>query len=243
VTADLRVAVLTDVHGNLQAIEAVLADIDAHGPYDRLIAGGDYCLNGPDPATAFDLIASRASILVKGNTDRDIVERGLSDPDLGQKKRASIVWTRDQIGEQRVARLDALGFRDVVVAPDGSTLLVVHANPRDFDRHIFPDMPDDELAELIGGVEADILAFGHLHIPYVRDALGVRLYNLAACGLPRDGDQRAVWGSFEWSARHGWHGQIHRTRYDIDTTVERIYSSGMPNPDKRAGDLIRATYD
>lgn len=241
-SVELRVAVVTDVHGNLQALRAVLADLQRRGPFDRLIAGGDYCLSGPEPAEAFDLIGEHADILLKGNTDRDIVDEGASDPDLGNKKRAAITWTREQLGAERIAALDGLAFEERV-EPSGGALHVVHANPRDFDQHIFPDMPEDDVRALIGGLDADVMVFGHLHIPFRRRIGSLRLFDVAACGLPRDGDRRAAWGSFAWSPQSGWRGTIHRTAYDHGTTALRMIESGMPNPDRRIGDLLRATYE
>ena len=241
-SVELRVAVVTDVHGNLQALRAVLDDLKRRGPFDRLIAGGDYCLSGPDPAAAFDLIGEHADILLKGNTDRDIVDEGANDPDLGNKKRASIAWTREQLGPGRIAILDGLAFEERV-EPPGGALHVVHANPRDLDRHIFPDMPADDVRELVGDVDADVLVFGHLHIPYRRQIGNLRLFDVAACGLPRDGDRRAAWGSFNWSPESGWRGTIHRTEYDHGTTALRMIETGMPHPDRRIRDLLRATYE
>lgn len=241
-SVELRVAVVTDVHGNLQALRAVLDDIQRRGPFDRLIAGGDYCLNGPDPAEAFDLVREHADALLKGNTDRDIVESGSSDPDLGEKKRASIEWSREQLGDERIAALDALAFEERV-EPPGGALQVVHANPWDLDQHIFPDMPVNDVRALVSDLDADVLVFGHLHIPYRRRVGDLRLFDVAACGLPRDGDRRAAWGSFAWSPEAGWRGTIHRTEYDHGTTALRMLECGMPNPDRRIRDLLRATYD
>lgn len=241
---ELRVAVITDIHGNLDALKSVLADISTRGPFDRLIAGGDYCLNGPDPAAALDLISEHADVMLKGNTDRDIVDSGASDPELGEKKRASIHWTRAAIGDDRIAALDALPHAERIDSPsDSEPLLVVHANPTDLDRHIFPDLPADEVRALVAPFERGVLVFGHLHIPYRRRIGRLRLFDVAACGLPRDGDRRAVWGSFRWSPEAGWRGSIHRVAYDYGSTVLRILECGMPNPERRIRDLVRATYD
>jgi predicted phosphodiesterase len=239
----LRVAVLSDIHGNLAALKAVFAEMDQRGAYDQIVIDGDHCLNGPDPAAAFDLARERGTILLKGNTDRDIVDEGASDPDLGEKKRASIAWTREQLGSQRIDALDALAFEHRVIAPDDEVLQIVHANPHDLDRHIFPDMTEDDLADLLGDVESDILAFGHLHIPYERAFRSVRLFDIAAVGLPRDGDRRSAWGEFTWAPNVGWRGEIVRTPYDVLQTIERVLDSGMPNPEKRIRDLVKATYD
>jgi len=239
---ELRVAVVTDIHGNLEALRAVLADIDRRGPFDRLIAGGDYCLNGPDPAAALDLIAERADVMLVGNTDRDILKHGATDPDLGAKKLASIEWTYQELGAERINVLTELQFSETV-APEGDRLMVVHANPNDVDHHIFPDMPPNDVRELVAPFDAGVLVFGHLHIPYRRRVGALRLFDVAACGLPRDGDRRAVWGSFSWSPASGWRGSIHRVSYDHGTTALRMLDCGMPNPDRRIRDLLRATYD
>ncbi|MEI2617016.1 MAG: metallophosphoesterase family protein [Thermomicrobiales bacterium] len=241
-SARLRVAVVTDIHGNLEALEAVLADIERRGPFDRLVAGGDYCLNGPDPARALDLIVDRADIMLNGNTDRDLVDEGVNDPELGEKKRASIQWTRDALGSGRLAMLAQLPHSDLVETP-GEPLLVVHANPHDLDQHIFPDMTVDAVRTLVAPFHAGVLVFGHLHIPYRRRIGKLRLFDVASCGLSRDGDRRAAWGSFVWSPDNGWRGAIHRVAYDHGTTVLRMLDSGMPHPDRRIRDLLRATYD
>lgn len=238
-----RVAVFCDVHGNLPALEAVLAAIDAAGTFDCIVAAGDYCLNGPQPAQCLDCVVEGAAVVLKGNTDRDIVDHGASDPDLGEKKRATIAWTREQLGDERLGTLDTLDFDLRAIAPDGSTMLVVHANPRDLDQHMFPDMPETELSRLTGEINATVLVFGHLHIPFVREVGGLRLFDVASVGLPRDGDRRAVWGSFDWTEGSGWQGQIHRVGYDYGETVLRLLDSGMPYRERRIRDLLRATYD
>ena len=241
--AELRVAVFSDVHGNVQGLRAVLADIERSGHFDEIIAAGDHCLNGPDPVSALDTVMEASSVVLYGNTDRDIVDQGASDPDVGAKKRDSIEWTRDQLGPERIAVLQQLAFDRRVEAPDGEVLHVVHANPRDVDRHIFPDRSDDELLELIGATDASMLAFGHLHIPFTRSIGDLTLVNIAAAGLPRDGDRRATWGEFTWNEQSGWTAATHRVEYDFQETVKRIFASGMPHPEKRAEDLLRATYD
>jgi predicted phosphodiesterase len=243
VSAAVRVAVLSDVHGNLPALQAVLEDIDRRGHFDAVVVDGDHCLNGPDPSACLDLICERATHVTQGNTDRDVVDEGAHDPDLGEKKRASIAWTREQLGRERIAALSGLPFEARFEAPDGTTLLVVHANPLDLDRHIFPDMDDAALQVLVGHVQAQVLAFGHLHIPFTRRYADLHLVNIAACGLPRDGDRRAVWGAFHWVPDAGWRITTYRVAYDYGATVLRILDSGMPHPERRIRDLLRARYE
>lgn len=242
-TCQLRVAVFCDVHGNLTALREVLNDIDRRGGFDRLIAAGDYCLNGPEPAECLDLITQRADVLLKGNTDRDLVDEGANDPELGEKKRATIAWTRERLGDSRISLLDGFRFDHRVAAPDGSSMLIVHANPRDLDHHISLDMPEDEVSRIVSGIDASLLVFGHLHIPYERQVGTLRLFDVSSVGLPRDGDRRAAWGEFRWSPESGWEGRVHRVGYDYGETVLRILDSGMPHCERRIRDLLRATYD
>ena len=84
---------------------------------------------------------------------------------------------------------------------------------------------------------------GTFHIPFTRQFGDLLLVDIAAAGLPRDGDRRATWGEFSWSASAGWSAVIRRVEYPYRETVQRIFDSGMPNPEKRASDLLRATYD
>jgi putative phosphoesterase len=238
-----RVAVFSDVHGNLPALQAVWDAIRQSEPFDEIIAAGDHCLNGPKPAKSLDLVVAISTAVLYGNTDRDIVTMGDSDPDLGTKKADSISWTRDQLGEERIRVLSDLRFEARVFAPDGTALQVVHANPQDVDRHIFPDMSDEDLRVLLGETHVSMLAFGHLHIPFVRRIDDLTLVNIAAAGNTRDGDRRATWGEFTWDADGGWSAQTHRVEYDIEETVRQMYASGMPHPEKRAQDLLRATYE
>lgn len=238
-----RVAVFSDVHGNLPALRAVWDAIEARGPFDEVIAAGDHCLSGPQPAESLDMVAQISTVVLYGNTDRDIVTAGSSDPELGAKKSDTIDWVRERLGDERLKRLADLRFDARVAAPDGSLLQVVHANPHDVDRHIFPDMTNAALRELIGVSDATVLAFGHLHIPFTRQIDGLTLANIASVGLPRDGDRRATWGEFTWDEPDGWSVVTHRVEYDYQETVRLIFSCGIPHPEKRAEDLLKATYD
>lgn len=238
-----RVAVFSDVHGNLPALMAVLADIDSRRPYDEIIAAGDHCLNGPDPAASLDVIAQRCTSVLVGNADRNVFDPHSSGSSPGGTAWATIEWTRRVLGAERIEMLGRLPFERRISAPDGATVLVVHANPHDVDTHIRPDASDDELAVVVGDTDASVIAFGHLHTPFQRRLRNINLVNVAACGLPRDGDRRAVWGDFTWSPESGWTSTIHRVDYDYGDTILRLLDCGIPDHENRIRDLLRAAYD
>lgn len=240
--SDIRVAVFSDVHGNVQALRAVLKAIDRVGPFDEVIAAGDYCLKGPEPVTALELVRERATKMLLGNTDWDIHDSGESLADPSKKKLEAIEWSQERMGPERVNFLGTLAFDAQITAPDGATLHVVHANPRDLVTHIMPDWSDENVLEVAEDSPADLLAFGHLHIAYERRVNGLQLFDIAACGLPQDGDRRAVWGEFQWSADTGWRGTIHREEYDLAETILHIVLSDMPGQKRRIRDLVTASY-
>ncbi|MEZ4521581.1 MAG: metallophosphoesterase family protein [Thermomicrobiales bacterium] len=240
--SDIRVAVFSDVHGNVQALRAVLKEIDRLGPFDEVIAAGDYCLKGPEPVTALEIVRERATRMLIGNTDRDIYDSGESLEDPSKRKLEAIEWSQERMGPERVNYLGTLEFEASVTAPDGSTLQVVHANPHDLTTHIMPDWSDEEVLAIAEDSPANVLAFGHLHIAYERKVNGLQLFDIASCGLPQDGDRRAVWGEFNWSSGTGWQGTIHRVGYDLAETILHIVLSDMPGQKRRIRDLVTATY-
>lgn len=240
--SDVRIAVFSDVHGNVQALRAVLDAIDQAGSFDSIIAAGEYCLKGPEPVTALEVVRERATTMLLGNTDWDIFEGAENLEDVGKRKRESIEWAQERMGPERVSFLGSLEFDAIIHAPDGTTLQVVHANPRDLTTHIMPDWSDEEVLAMAEDSPADLLAFGHLHVAYERRVNGLQLFDIAACGLPQDGDRRAVWGEFNWSSDTGWQGAIHREEYDLAETILHIVLSDMPGQKRRIRDLVTASY-
>lgn len=235
----MKLAVISDIHGYSLALASVLANIDTEPGIDEVIAAGDLCEGGPDPAGALDILTSRGIRAVRGNTDRDLV--------LNARTSSSFRWIREQLGPDRLATLADLPFAIRITPPNGRAydddLLIVHANPFDEDRHIMPDSTDREIGELIGETRAAVIAFGHIHIAYERDWNGIRLVDVSAVGNSRDGDLRSKWGLFTWDDQaRRWHTEIRRVEYPLEATLAQLWESGLPNREKTAVTLQRATY-
>ncbi|MDQ6662647.1 MAG: metallophosphatase family protein [Chloroflexota bacterium] len=236
----MRVAVISDIHGNSIALEAVLQDL-AHQPaVDHLVIAGDLCLNGPCPRQVLEIVQGLNCPVVQGNIDTEVVHGA---PDKGAKKRATIAWTKEQIGQSGIEYLASLPHSYTVANPDGGDLLVFHANPLNQEEAIFPDAPDAVLEHLLGNVELNVeaVAFGHLHIAYIRHWRRLLLVDVGSCGLPRDEDSRASYGILSWKDG-GWEGEIRRVVYDVEAVVRQIKSCGMPNVEKRVKVLLEAKY-
>jgi predicted phosphodiesterase len=235
----MRIAVLSDIHGFSIALERVLADLDATGPYDEIVVAGDLCEVGPDPAGVLALLQSRDDTVLMGNTDQDIVE--------GERGSESIAYAVDQIGREGVDYLANLPFSRRITPPGGASpsddLLVVHANPHNLLDRFDPAMSDRELREVKGDTEAAAIAFGHIHICYVRRLAETLLVDVSAVGNPKDGDLRCKYGVLTWDepARE-WRAEIRKLDYPLNETAEQIMSSNLPNPERVLKKLKKASY-
>ena len=175
-------AVLYDVHGNLQALEAVLADAEQAGA-ERYLLGGDYALFGPWPAETVDRLRElEGATWIRGNGERWTAhpDEGPDDPVV----QGAIEASRAELGEATVTALAALREQHT----DGATLYC-HGSPVSDVRSFFPEPADDE-DELLQGVTAERLVFGHTHLQFRRRG-GVELLNPGSVGMPFDGDTRA----------------------------------------------------
>lgn len=236
----MRIAIISDIHGNLTALKAVLQDLGQQAPVDQLIVAGDLCLNGPSPREALERVQALGCPVIQGNTDLEIVTEA---PQKGEKKRTTVGWTREQIGADGIEYLESLPFSHRISNAQGSDVLIVHANPLNLEDAIFPNSSDAALQVLLGGVDASVgtLAFGHLHIAYTRSWRHLLLVDVGSCGLPRDEDHRAAYAILDWQD-NGWQAEIRRVPYDVQEVVKQLKTCGIPNPEKRIKVLLEARY-
>jgi putative phosphoesterase len=177
----VRVAALYDVHGNLPALDAVLAEVDA----DVIVVGGDTVM-GPQPAETLERLRSLDGDVrfIRGNADREVYEeekRGLAPPELMEFVRARL---------SRV-QLDFLGSLPQTVSI--GRVLFCHATPRN-DEEVFTAIsPDERWAAALAGVDADVVACGHTHIQFDRRIGDIRLVNAGSVGMPYEGKPGAYW--------------------------------------------------
>jgi putative phosphoesterase len=236
----MRIAVISDIHGNQIALEEVLQDLRRQPEVNQVVIAGDLCLNGPRPRQVLEIVQGLNCPVIQGNVDAEVAS---GTPGKGAKKRTTVSWTREEIGEENIKYLAKLPISHRIANPEGSDLLVVHANPLNQEDAIMPNASDTVLERFLGGLKADIgaLAFGHLHIAYTRRWRHLLLADIASCGLPRDEDLRAAYGIFTW--KDGvWNVEIRRVAYDVEEMVRQIKTCGMPNIEKRIKTLREARY-
>jgi putative phosphoesterase len=231
----VRVAILSDIHGNLTGLDACLADLQAQGGADAIVAAGDLCMDGPKPKKVLQRLHEIGALALRGNTDRMIATQTGDAQELAQ-----ISWQREELGEKWVKWLSDLPF-SLRFGEAGNELLVVHASPTGDDRHMWPDADDRTLTELIGEEPATAIAFGHLHLPYTRMWRGKLLVNVASAGLPKDGDPRASYAILTERAG-GWEAKHRRVPFDVKKVATQLADCGIPGSEELIATLRRHRY-
>jgi predicted phosphodiesterase len=229
----MRIVIFSDVHGNVVALEAVLAAIRRDAAPDALFVAGDLAMVGPRPAEALAQLRMLDARFVIGNTDKYLIDDPPGD--------AEVDWTRARLSASDVDFLRDLPFEQRLEVAPGHELLVVHANPRELEEPIKPDSADAQIRPLLAGVTAEVVAFGHYHVPFVRRLDQWTLLDVASVGFPRDGDQRGVYATLTWE--HGaWQSQHQRVPFDIEAVARDYATVGYPNAGKAAEQLLKARY-
>ncbi len=230
----MRIAILSDLHGNLHALNRCLDDLTSRGGADVIVAAGDLCLDGPKPREVIERLRDIGARCVRGNTDRMIGEGTQDDDEPG------VAWTRREIGAADAAWLAALPF-SLTFGDGDDGLFVCHANPLRDDEHVWPDADDALLERLLGGVPQRTIAFGHLHLPYVRAWRDRVLVNVSSAGLPKDGDPRAHYAILTQRSG-GWEVQSRQVDFNVEKVARQLRKSGMPDVETRIATLHRHRY-
>lgn len=234
----MRVAVLSDIHGNLVGLDACLADLLAQGGADKIVAAGDLCIDGPRPKKVLQRLEEVGAQCVRGNTDRYLAAPG--EQKFAAAESAQMAWTRKQLGEKWLSWLRELPF-SARFGDEANQLLVVHANPSNDEEHVWPDADGDLLQRLIGKERAAVIAFGHLHLPYVRQWRGKLLVDVASAGLPKDGDPRAGYALFT-ERDGGWEVKHRRVPFDVKKVATQLADCGIPDSADLVATLRRHRY-
>jgi putative phosphoesterase len=226
-----RVAVITDIHANLPALEAVLEAIE-QTDVDAVYCGGDLVGYGPHPNEVCRLIEEREIPTIYGNYDyaigRDSEDCGCAyrdqhDRELGQ---LSVEWTLEHTDRRSKDFMRGLPF-DLRFDMGGRRVRLVHGSPRKVNEYLFQDKPARTFERIAAGADGDVLVFGHTHQPWVAEYGGVLFVNCGSVGKPKDGDPRASFAVLEVAG--GELGTtIERVEYDAESVAREVAESGLP---------------
>src|SRR4051812_19284561 len=228
---DTRTAVITDIHGNLAALEATLDWIDNEG-IERVYCGGDLVGYGAYPNEVCALIEERGIPTIYGNYDyaiaRDLEDCGCAyvtehDRELGQ---LSVAWTLENTGQPAKDFMRDLPFDRRFPVGDIAVHLV-HGSPRKVNEYLFEDKPASLYERLAAAEEDRALVFGHTHKPWVHDYAGVRFVNCGSVGKPKDGDPRGAFAVLE-PADGTVAVTLERVGYDAVAVAAEVRAAGLP---------------
>jgi predicted phosphodiesterase len=225
----MRIAIVSDIHGNRTAFEAVLADLRQTSP-DLILHGGDLAHGGASPAEIVDRIRDLGWPGVLGNADEmlfrpeSLTEFASQMPNL-QPLFAAIAEMaaadREALGEERIAWLSALP-RVQIHGP----MALVHASPESCWRAPDPQASDAELESVYSPLGQPLAIYAHIHQPYIRPLSEIVVANTGSVSLSYDGDRRAAYLLLD-----GGNPSIRRVEYDVDREIEALSASGLPHSD------------
>ncbi len=236
----MRTAIISDVHGNRRAFEAVLADLRQVAP-DVVVHGGDLAYGGAHPAEIIDQVRSLGWAGVRGNTDemlwapQSLAEFAAVAPKIAPllaRIEELIPPTVASIGEERLRWLEGLPCEYT-----GEGFCLVHASPGDLWRAPMPNASDDELQSTYASLGARIVVYGHIHRSYVRRLQGMTVANSGSVSQSYDGDTRASYLVID-----GESIVIRRVEYDVENEAEDVLRSGLPHAEWLARILRAGQY-
>lgn len=251
-----RLAIFSDIHGNIAALDAVLADIDARGVSERYCLG-DLVGYGPEPGAVIERVRAMGVPTVRGNYDDGVGARSgdcgchYATDEARSDGAASYAFTARALTDADKDWLAALPG-EIRFEAEGVSVLLAHGSPRRINEYLLPDRTDDQLIRLAEDAEADLVCVGHVHIPYHRSLFSARgrhvhYVNSGSVGKPKDGDPRACWvevaigapaevdaaipndPATECAAGGSWvAASVHRVAYDVDDVARAVLAAGLP---------------
>lgn len=236
-----RIAIISDIHGNIPALQAVLSDIHSRN-VSRIFCLGDLIGKGPSSDAAVDLVQKACEIVVKGNWDDYITKS--SDQN-------SVIWHQNKLGKQRLEYLRKLPF-SIEFFMSGKFIRLFHASPRSINERIQPwDSQEQRLSlfesseQCQNEINADVIGYGDIHNAYIQNFSGKTLFNVGSVGNPLEITQASyaiIEGQYQGKEPAAFSIQLLRVPYDIELAVKQAIDDDMPSLDAYILELRTAQY-
>lgn len=225
----MRLVVLSDIHANRAALQAVLSAVDRAAP-DHVVVAGDVINRGPHSLACWELIQEKRQHqhwqVIKGNHE-DYVLHATRNPSLQHDWEHALLshtrWTAHQVREVLPA-VESLPDQYSWTDPEGGEVRFLHASMQGKRCGLYEDMEDEHLADLVAPAPR-VLVAGHTHIPFVRRIQHTLVVNAGSAGLPFDGDPRVSFAILDWKPGH-WQARIERIGYDRAAAEQDFTTTG-----------------
>lgn len=226
----MKIAFISDIHGNAIALDAVLQDIEQQG-IDQIYVLGDICYRGPEPKRSLDLVRSLHTEVIKGNADEWVV-RGVQKGEVADKvlelMNLERQWTVKQLEPTDIEYLESLPTTLNLTIEDVQ-LSAFHATPTSLFDVILPNADDNQIeSSLMQAQGSQVFIYAHIHKPYIRYINGKVIMNIGSVGLPFDGLTKASYGLVEVEDGH-IKTSIRRVNYDFERIVALYHEVNYPN--------------
>jgi len=220
----MRVAALYDVHANLPAVEAVLAEVDV----DSILVGGDAVL-GPMPRETLRLLRDRGATFIRGNCDREVATPGEGEELWTRRAR----WAHEQLDDEELAFLRDLRHPLPMEVDGLGEVLFCHGSPRSDEEILTAITPPKRLDPILDGVTQNLVVCGHTHAQFDRLVGDRRLVNAGSVGMAYEGEP----GIAAW-ALLGPTVELRRTAYDVEAAAALVRETGFPGADELVNEAL-----
>lgn len=225
----MRIAFISDIHGNATALEEVLKNINQK-KVDQVFVLGDICFRGPEPKRSLELVQRLNTKVIKGNADEWVI-RGIKEGEVP----ASVIeimskerdWTFSRLIEGDIEYLRNLPLK-LKLNVGRFKVHAFHATPESLFEVVTPNESDQFLEEKLMGTEADIFIYAHIHKPYIRFINGKCLINIGSVGLPFDGVTLSSYAILDIDD-NSFQTSIVRVPYNIDRVIQQFLETDYPN--------------
>ena len=221
----MLVALISDIHSNLEALEAVWEEIDYA---DAFLCMGDLVGYGASPNEVVEFVREqmekRTFLCVRGNHDNAVAFG--ADWSFNPYARRAVRWHQRVMTDENLEFLRRLPVRQLFTDDTGRSYLLIHGSPRaPLDEYLFPWLPESEFKAVLSYVKQNDLLLGHTHVPMLKEIGGRRIINPGSVGQPRDGDWRASYALIDTET-----GEVtfHRVEYDVEESARKIIEAGLP---------------
>jgi putative phosphoesterase len=227
----MLLAFISDIHGNLPALESAFADAKKRGA-SRFFCAGDMTGYGPFPDEVCQFLQKHHIPAITGNYDQKVIavirHGSIVAQDMKEKKQRILLWTVEHLSRETQNYLSQLPESMESQLSSGQKILVVHGSPVSPDDALYPSVTSSGLAVKLGDARPDILVCGHTHIPFVKRVSRILVVNCGSAGHPVDGDPRPSYALVRAGRGLAPSGRIIRFDYDKNKTIAALETTSLP---------------
>ena len=245
----MKVAVISDIHGNLEALKSVLVNIEKK-KCNKILCLGDIVMAGPEPSATIDkiksLIETKDFKIIQGNTDKMLSV--FSFDTYNEILKTNVVMASAYLADSEILTKEEKMFLEKLpsqmqIEINGIKIMMVHGSPRRNNENIYPDMPIKEVEEMIKGTTADVIFCGHTHVPCgYQTNTNQTVINVGSVGRPFSQDPKSCYVLMDINEKENSYTITHQfVSYNVEKSAQKIRERGFEGAEKLAKMLLSAT--